>query len=203
MAPPPANNAQKESRPIRDRTFQANCQKEVSDYLTEQRFPQAITPKLLTSPTQKDFQVIFRFLVTELIDPGMVWGKKFDDDCIQVVRDLRYPAYETVGKTALVAPGTPFNWPPLLAMLAWLVELCRVSRIYLGFFILPKPFHLRSFWRVVPKSHSDQVGTRQLVQPGRSQRSSSRSGHGPPAGSPPTRGAAALGLLPQDVLTVV
>ncbi len=90
------------------------------------RCPIPLVPKTFTSPTTKDFQSIFRFLVQELIDPGMVWTKKFEDDAINLLKDLRYPAMETIGRTGLGAPGGR-DWPPLLAMLNWMVELCKVG----------------------------------------------------------------------------
>ena len=91
-----------------------------------QRCPIPLTSKMFLSPTTKDFQSIFRYLVQELVDPGMVWGKKFEDDVINLLKDLRYPAMETIGRTGLGAPGGR-DWAPLLAMLNWLVELCKVS----------------------------------------------------------------------------
>lgn len=84
-------------------------------------------PRTLSQPTTKEFQQLFRFLISELLDPGMQWSKKFEEDAISVLKDLRYPAMDMIGKTALGAPGTGMNWPALLAMLHWLVELCKVS----------------------------------------------------------------------------
>ena len=104
-----------------------NCQKNIHEYLVASRCPVPLTSRTLSSPTTKDFQAIFRFLVSELLDPGMVWGKKFEDDCILVLKDLRYPSMDTLGKTALVTAGDPQQWPKLLAMLNWMVDLCKVG----------------------------------------------------------------------------
>ena len=123
-----SNSITKDTRPIRQSAFQASCVRNISDYLMTQRCPIPLTPKTFTSPTTKDFQSIFRFLVQELVDPGMVWTKKFEDDAINLLKDLRYPAMETIGRTGLGAPGGR-DWPPLLAMLSWVVELCKVSSI--------------------------------------------------------------------------
>jgi kinetochore protein NDC80 len=116
----------KDTRPVRDRTYQTQCQRNIHEYLQLHRFPMPISPKTLTSPTQKEFQSIFKYLISEFVDPNMIWGKKFEDDCIAIMKDIRYPAMETLGKTALVAPGTPHTWPAILAMLNWLVDLCKV-----------------------------------------------------------------------------
>ena len=116
----------KDTRPIRQSAFQAACIRNISEYLLSRRCPIPLGPKTFTSPTTKDFQSIFRFLIQDLVDPGMVWSKKFEDDAINLLKDLRYPAMETIGRTGLGAPGGR-DWPPLLAMLSWMIELCKVS----------------------------------------------------------------------------
>ena len=92
------------------------------------RCPVPIHDKWLTSPTAKDFQNLFRWIVNEWIDPAYSWpAKQFVDDATAVLRDLRYPVMESIGKTALSAPGDTRTWPAMLAMLAWMVELAKVS----------------------------------------------------------------------------
>jgi SMC interacting uncharacterized protein involved in chromosome segregation len=54
-----------------------------------------------------------------------VGAKGFEAECVQVLKDLKYPT--DVGKTALGAPGSPTNWPTILVMLVWLSELAKVS----------------------------------------------------------------------------
>jgi kinetochore protein NDC80 len=104
-----------------------HCRDNIAEFLASHRCPHPFGPKYLTSPTTKEFQNMFKFLVTEVLDPGFVWGKSFESDCVQILRDMRYPTPEQVGKTALSAAGAPNTWPPILAMLNWLVELSRVS----------------------------------------------------------------------------
>ena len=69
--------------------------------------------------------MIFKHLVG-LVDPGVTWVKKFEDDALLVLRDLRYPAMDTIGRTGLSAPGAPNCWPSMLAMLNWLVDMHKV-----------------------------------------------------------------------------
>ncbi|WVR04399.1 hypothetical protein IAU60_001401 [Kwoniella sp. DSM 27419] len=118
-------SALKDTRPVRDKGFQSTCIGNISVYLGLVRYPSQLTPKTLVSPTAKEFQSIFRFLINDIIDVGMEWGKRFEDDAITVLRDLRYPSMDSVTKTAIGAPGSPQAWPGLLAMLNWLVELCK------------------------------------------------------------------------------
>nr|XP_019008791.1 uncharacterized protein I206_06475 [Kwoniella pini CBS 10737]OCF47572.1 hypothetical protein I206_06475 [Kwoniella pini CBS 10737] len=115
----------KESRPVRDKNFQIECMRNLSDYLVNVRYPAPVTSKTLSSPTAKEFQSIFRYLASTLIDPGMIWSKKFEDDALTMLKDLRYPGLESISKTAFTAPGAPQSWPSMLAMLNWLVELCK------------------------------------------------------------------------------
>ncbi|ORY22449.1 HEC/Ndc80p family-domain-containing protein [Naematelia encephala] len=125
MAPGAFNPTTKDTRPIRDSTFRQQCSKNINDFLLSVRCPIPLHAKSLTSPTTKEFHQIFRFLIMEFLDPNYQWGKKVEDDMMSILKDMRYPAMETIGKTAITAPGTGMNWPPLLAMLNWLVELCK------------------------------------------------------------------------------
>ncbi|OXC84438.1 kinetochore protein NDC80 [Cryptococcus neoformans AD1-7a] len=125
MAPGVYSTAYKDPRPLRDKVFQSNCMRNVNEYLISVRYPLPLTAKTLTSPTAKEFQSIFKFLVNDLVDPGAAWGKKFEDDTLSILKDLKYPGMDSVSKTALTAPGAPQSWPNMLAMLNWLVDLCK------------------------------------------------------------------------------
>jgi len=73
---------------------------------------------------------MFKFLCQSVIDEDYVFGKggkKFEEECLGVLKDLRYPAVDTLSRTSIGAPGSPHQWPSLLAMLAWLVDLSDVS----------------------------------------------------------------------------
>jgi SMC interacting uncharacterized protein involved in chromosome segregation len=116
----------KDTRPIRDKTFMTNCQHNIADFLAMFRSNINVNQKTLTSPTGKEFQEMFKFFINFLVD-GFTWGKSFEQDAFQLLRDLRYPSPENCGKTAISAPGTPQHWPYIIAMLNWLVDLCKVS----------------------------------------------------------------------------
>jgi kinetochore protein NDC80 len=89
-------------------------------YLTEHHYDQPISLKTLGSPSTKDFQSIFTFLLRRL-DPNFQWTGKFEDEVPLILKRLRYPF--TVSKSALYAVGSPHTWPTLLGCLTWLVEL--------------------------------------------------------------------------------
>jgi kinetochore protein NDC80 len=118
-------SAVKDTRPIRNAAFQQACQQNVHDFVADTRPQFPLNGKTLSSPTQKEFQQIFTHLIRVLFDGDYAF-KSFETDCISLLKDLRYPGTEQCGKTALGAPGSPQHWPHLLAMLNWLVELCKV-----------------------------------------------------------------------------
>lgn len=125
----PTQNS-KDTRPIKDKLFQASCHQTILNHF--QAIPRAppINQKSVTSPTQNEFQLMFKFLYTSVIDEDFVFGKggrKFEEECIGLLKDLRYPSADQLSRTAITAPGSPHQWPALLAMLAWMVDIATVS----------------------------------------------------------------------------
>ncbi|KAK6904037.1 hypothetical protein I203_107551 [Kwoniella mangroviensis CBS 8507] len=119
------NLAFRDPRPIRDKGFQSDCMRNVNEFLVSARYPAPISSKTLVSPTAKEFQSIFRFLIDTLVEQGTGWSKKFEDDALMILKDLKYPGMDTISKTAFTAPGAPQSWFGMLGMLNWLVELCK------------------------------------------------------------------------------
>jgi kinetochore protein NDC80 len=119
----------KDTRPIRNAQFQEQCRNNIHEFLINTRYSFPMNSKTLFSPTQKEFLNLVHYLVDKLFDGGYAWVKTFEMDCNTLLKDLKYPAHDNCGKTALGAPGTPQNWPHMLAMLNWLVDLCKVSTV--------------------------------------------------------------------------
>lgn len=120
----------KDTRPIRDKSFQLMCANEVLDYLQQRQFKYPITLKTLLSPTNKDFQTIFIFLINDVIDPQFQWGRagrKMEDDIILLLKDHRYRSADAISKSSLAAVGSMHAWPNVLAMLHWLVNLSQLK----------------------------------------------------------------------------
>jgi SMC interacting uncharacterized protein involved in chromosome segregation len=92
------------------------------EYLANAGYPHPISQKILSAPSAKDFQNIFRFLYAQL-DPGYDFGKKFEEEVPVLMRGLRYPFAGDISKSQLYAVGSMHAWPGLLAMLGWLVDL--------------------------------------------------------------------------------
>ncbi|EUC67138.1 kinetochore protein NDC80, putative [Rhizoctonia solani AG-3 Rhs1AP] len=116
----------KDTRPIRDKTFQLMCANEILDYLQQRQFKYKLTLKTLLSPTGKDFQTIFIFLINDVIDPNFQWGRagrKMEDDIVLLLKDHRYRSADALSKSSLTTVGSLHTWPHALAMLHWLVNL--------------------------------------------------------------------------------
>jgi kinetochore protein NDC80 len=106
-----------------DKTFQFSCIRSLIKFLAESSYDKPISAKILSSPSGKDFQSIFKFLYS-CLDPGFDWGLgKFEDEVPGILKNLRYPFANEISKSYLQAVGSMHAWPSLLAMLQWMVDL--------------------------------------------------------------------------------
>ncbi|EJU05360.1 hypothetical protein DACRYDRAFT_74568 [Dacryopinax primogenitus] len=125
------NQPKTEMRPIRDKQWIAMAAQTVMDHLIENRFPLPLERKMFDQgPTLKLFQAMFMFLTHDVLYPGYVFGKggrKFEEDVITLMKDLRYPHADQISRTALQAAGSGHAWPATLAMLYWMVELSQAK----------------------------------------------------------------------------
>lgn len=115
----------KEPRPIRDKNFQNNGISVLLNHLIQTGFDFPISAKILTAPSSKDFQNIFKFLYSQ-IDPTFVFDKKFEEEVPVLMKGLKYPFANDISKSQLQAVGSMHTWPILLAMLVWMVELIQI-----------------------------------------------------------------------------
>lgn len=124
----------KDPRP-RDKKTVGSWQTDVYEFLLERGYQEPLTTRTLQTPTTKDFQNIFKFIVT-CSDPGHRWqtaGKKFEDEVLPLLKQMGYMAVDTISKSGLQAPGSMHTWPTMLAMLHWMVMSIKV-RTYNGSF---------------------------------------------------------------------
>ncbi|KAL4420345.1 hypothetical protein ABPG77_006152 [Micractinium sp. CCAP 211/92] len=115
-----ASGLKSDPRPVSDKGFQATCIRTVIAFLAGHGYEYAITPKVLSSPTTKDFTNVMMFLFRQL-DPVLPKQFKLEEEVPQLYKRLRYPFQ--ISKSNLSAVGSPHTWPSLLAALTWLVEL--------------------------------------------------------------------------------
>ena len=79
----------KESRPIREKSWQAHAIRGLISFLVSSGYNQsAVSIKSLQNPSTKDFMSIFKFLYGQL-DPGFDFKRKIEEDVQYVLRALR------------------------------------------------------------------------------------------------------------------
>ncbi|KAH9551779.1 hypothetical protein CY35_09G030300 [Sphagnum magellanicum] len=109
-----------DSRPINEKSFQHDCIRKLTAYLTTHGYNVAISTKLLAAPSSKEVLNIVQFLFHQL-DPNFKFSAKLEEDVPLMFKRVGYPSQ--ISKSALYAAGSPHTWPGLLAALAWLVDL--------------------------------------------------------------------------------
>ena len=77
-------------RNIGDKQFISNSIRSLIEFCSLNGFDYALTPKILTKPTNKDFNNIVSFLF-RLIDPNFKCSGKFEDEMITMFKYLGYP----------------------------------------------------------------------------------------------------------------
>lgn len=107
-------------RNITDKRYVPTSIRSLIEFLTYHNYDHSISPKILTSPSGKDFNNIVQFLF-RLIDSNLSCPGKFEDEVISMFKYLRYPY--NISKNGLSAVGSPHSWPQLLASLMWVIEL--------------------------------------------------------------------------------
>lgn len=112
--------AKADPRPLSDKNFFNGCIRNIIAYASTHSYPYALSPKVLTSPTGKDFAQL-AFWLFQRFDPTLKAFGKVEDEVPLFFKRLNYPFQ--LSKSALFAVGSPHSWPSVLAALAWLVEL--------------------------------------------------------------------------------
>ncbi|ORX94356.1 hypothetical protein K493DRAFT_203556, partial [Basidiobolus meristosporus CBS 931.73] len=112
----------KDPRPLRDKSWQHDTIRALTEFLIETGYNQPISTKTLQTPTSKDFQSIFKFLYAKL-DPRYVYQKKFEEEVPGLLKGLKYPFADQISKSQLYAVGSMHSWPNLLGMLQWIMDL--------------------------------------------------------------------------------
>ena len=97
----------------------------IYNFLISHQYSSAITPKLISSPTARDFYAIFTFLV-QRIDPNYTLPEKDrEEEVLSMFKLLGYP--HNISKSALKSVGSSHTWSYVLFALAWLCEYCNYS----------------------------------------------------------------------------
>jgi kinetochore protein NDC80 len=107
-------------RNVNDKAFITSSIRQLIQFLTEHNYPEMISPKILSRPSNRDFANISMFIF-RTFDPNLQFNGKFEDDLVALFKLMGYPC--NISKSNIAAAGTPHAWPSLLAALVWLIEL--------------------------------------------------------------------------------
>lgn len=94
----------------------------------EMEMKHTLTHKTMTSPTQKDFNLMFHFLY-HCIDPSYRFQKNIDAEVPPLLKQLRYPFEKNISKSQLAAVGGN-NWSTFLGLLHWMMNLAKMMEQY-------------------------------------------------------------------------
>lgn len=130
-APPPAS-VPVDPRRLKDVNTRSQMGQELGEFLMQRNFEMqmkhALTHKTMSSPTQKDFNMMFQFLY-HCIDPAYKFQKGIDVEGPLLLKQLRYPFERLIGKSQWSAVGGS-NWSMFLAVLHWMMQLSKMMESY-------------------------------------------------------------------------
>ncbi|KAK5118009.1 hypothetical protein LTR62_004053 [Meristemomyces frigidus] len=130
---PPQNGIPPDPRRLKDKSSMAQMGTEIMEFLSQRNFEMdmkvTLTHKSVTSPTQKEFTLIFQFLY-HTIDPSYRFQKPIDAEVPPLLKQLRYPFEKHISKSALSAVGGGNSWPAILGMLHWIMNMAKMMEQY-------------------------------------------------------------------------
>ena len=122
---PQAAGVPRDPRPLKDRSYQARIGQELVEFLANRNFEMDMSYKLsdnfIKSPTQKDFNTVFKFLYKQ-IDYNYRFQKNIDQEVPPLLKQLRYPYEKSITKSQIAAVGGQ-NWSTFLGLLHWMMQL--------------------------------------------------------------------------------
>ncbi|GAK62422.1 uncharacterized protein PAN0_001c0622 [Moesziomyces antarcticus] len=118
----------RETRPIKDKHYKTRMGLTVKEHLERTGFTMVgwDVNKGVHEPTQSAFVGMFKHIYATCIDTNFQMGadgKKFEDEVLTLMKEIKYPAADELSKTKLTAAGSQSHWPYCLAMLEWMVNL--------------------------------------------------------------------------------
>lgn len=114
-----------EPRPLSDKAFKNQNIKNLMEFLVVNQFPYPVSEQRLRGPSTREFVEIFQF-VYERLDPCFPWTKlKPEDEIPTLLKSIGYPY--SIKPSLIISCGSPHNWPKLLGVLTWMIELTDVS----------------------------------------------------------------------------
>jgi len=119
-------------RNLKNPAVRSQMGQELLEFLTERNFEMEmkhpLTHKTMTSPIQKDFNLVFQFLY-HCIDPAYRFQKTIDAEVPPLLKQMRYPFEKNISKSQLAAVGGN-NWHTFLGLLHWMMQLAKMMEQY-------------------------------------------------------------------------
>ena len=129
---PPLNGIPTDPRRLKDASTRAMMSQELMEFLTQRNFEMdmkySLSPKAMSSPTMKDFDMMFKFLY-HCIDPAYRFQKSMDNEVPPLLKQMRYPFERSITKSQLAAVGGN-NWYIFLGLLHWMMNLAKMMEQY-------------------------------------------------------------------------
>lgn len=129
---PPLNGIPTDPRRLRDAATRQAMGSEIMEFLTQRNFEMdmkhPLSHKTLTTPTQKDFTLVFQFLYHQ-IDPAYRFQKNIDAEVPPLLKQLRYPFEKNISKSQLAAVGGN-SWSTFIGLLYWMMQLAKMMEQY-------------------------------------------------------------------------
>ena len=88
----------------------------------------SLASKSLTSPTQKEFNAMFKWLYNR-IDPAYRFQKNIDAEIPPLLKQMRYPFEKSITKSQIAAVGGN-NWHIFLGLLHWIMHLAMIMESF-------------------------------------------------------------------------
>ncbi|XP_045804577.1 kinetochore protein NDC80 homolog [Trifolium pratense] len=100
----------------KERSYQQSAVSSINSFLSSNNFN--VTFKPSSSPSAKTIHETLKFLLTLLEFPT----NKIEDDLPLLLKLYNYPF--KINKSILKAPAAPHQWPSILSLIHWLVQIC-------------------------------------------------------------------------------
>lgn len=119
----------KDPRQLTDRSVLQQSIRTIITFLMDRGYgDMGLSPKVLTSPSSKEFISIFTFILQKF-DPHFTFlpSRKFEDEMPILLKCFGYPY--NISKSSLSAIGSPHTWPNLVGVLLWFIGLVQFDEL--------------------------------------------------------------------------
>ncbi|GAA5806471.1 hypothetical protein HPULCUR_012005 [Helicostylum pulchrum] len=110
---------------VKDSDTQRKYLTSLLEYLTTVHYDGS-RPTSTRSLTSGQFQQIFKFLIHRVM-PERVPKPKFEDEVLDVIRELEYPLLSMISPSSLKSIGALHTNPAFFALLFWLSDYCKTG----------------------------------------------------------------------------